>query len=67
MKPDKTFFRVIADPDLPKEDRKLFAAKNPLVGQTFPTKEAARIALYYSEVAHYNYKVVQCWPSGALI
>ena len=66
MKPDTTFYRVIADPDLPKKERREAGDYNKLKNKTFPTKEAASIA-NYQENAHYNYKVVQCWPSGALI
>lgn len=63
-KTNTSYFRVIADPDLPKAERRRAGEKNPLVNRTFPNHEAARLALYYCEVPSRQYKIVECYPVG---
>jgi hypothetical protein len=60
-------FKVIADPDLPKAERRRAGDKNPLIGKVFDTHEAARMALYYSEVPVRQYKVVEFYPVGVSV
>lgn len=60
VKPNTSFFRVIADPDLMQEERKLFADRNPLAGKVFATKVEASLARHGMDGKH-AYIVVEGW------
>jgi hypothetical protein len=60
----KSYFRVQADPDLPRAERIEAGKHNSLVGKTFPTKELANIARY-NMGNHHKYVVAECISVGA--
>lgn len=58
-------YRVIADPDLPKEQRRKAGEANEIVGKIFHSMGAALIAKGSLKNPD-QYVAVECWPSGAI-
>lgn len=57
----RSYFKVMADPYLPKNDRREAGERNTLSKKRFATKEAANLARQ-SLPDPYLYITVECWP-----